>query len=117
VHTLHLGYHGVCRCLLLLCSILAGIDAALPALEQQQQQRDQRVDQDLQQHCSRTTGNTISSSSSSSSGGYVCVLDDDVALHPLSLCQLVDEMQADPQLFMATGRCNVSKREVLKVQP
>jgi hypothetical protein len=34
------------------------------------------------------------------------VLDDDVALHPLSLCQLVDEMQADPELFMATGGCS-----------
>jgi hypothetical protein len=46
-------------------------------------------------------------SSSSSGGGYVAVLDDDVALHPLSLCQLVDELQADPQLFMATGGCEL----------
>ncbi|KAF6250938.1 hypothetical protein COO60DRAFT_709067 [Scenedesmus sp. NREL 46B-D3] len=64
---------------------------------QQSQQQQQQPQQ--QQHFSSSS----SSSSGCSSDGYVCVLDDDVALHPLSLCQLVDEMQADPQLFMATG--------------
>jgi hypothetical protein len=32
------------------------------------------------------------------------VLDEDVVLHPLSLCQLVDEMQANPELFVATSK-------------
>lgn len=36
-------------------------------------------------------------------GGYVCILDDDVLLHPLGLMQLVDELEDDPGLFMATG--------------
>jgi hypothetical protein len=35
--------------------------------------------------------------------GYVCILDDDVLLHPLGLMQLVDELEDDPGLFMATG--------------
>jgi hypothetical protein len=44
-------------------------------------------------------------------GGYVCVLDDDVLLHPLGLMQLVDELEDDPGLFMATG---VSRVGILK---
>jgi hypothetical protein len=115
-YTMHHTYHSCLLLVLLLllpCSILEGIEVVLPALEQQGQQQHQQqlgegLDHDHQQQCTRASGNTISSSSSSSSsGGYVCVLDDDVALHPLSLCQLVDEMQADPELFMATGGCKV----------
>lgn len=61
-------------------SILAGIDVAL----NQQQQQQQR-------------------GAFGSTGGYVCLLDDDVALHPLSLMQMVDELEADQSLFMVTG--------------
>jgi hypothetical protein len=116
------------------CSILAGIQVALAALEQQQQQHPHRHKQQQQQlgqqpynrtgqnqqqaceadstsnaavQCISNSSSSGGSSSSSSGDGYVCVLDDDVALHPLSLCQLVDEMQADPQLFMATGAWEV----------
>ncbi|GFR40244.1 hypothetical protein Agub_g814 [Astrephomene gubernaculifera] len=38
-----------------------------------------------------------------SEGGYVLCLDDDVALHPGSLEDLVAEMEARPDVFMATG--------------
>ncbi|KXZ49587.1 hypothetical protein GPECTOR_20g443 [Gonium pectorale] len=36
-------------------------------------------------------------------GGYVLCLDDDVALHPGSLADLVAELEAAPAVFMATG--------------
>jgi hypothetical protein len=39
---------------------------------------------------------------------YVCVLDDDVLLHPLGLMQLVDELEDDQGLFMATGACCIA---------
>ncbi|WIA23726.1 hypothetical protein OEZ85_000411 [Tetradesmus obliquus] len=106
-------------------NVLGGIEVALAAMQQMQQQQQpvlqghqqqqQQPDHDQQHHntlhpssSSTTTWgsgslDSSSSNSSSSSSGYVAVLDDDVALHPLSLCQLVDEMEADPQLFMATG--------------
>jgi hypothetical protein len=59
-------------------SILAGMDAALVALQQQQQQAEPVP-------------------------GYVAVLDDDVALHQLSLMCLVDALEADPKAALATG--------------
>ncbi|WIA44233.1 hypothetical protein OEZ86_010544 [Tetradesmus obliquus] len=108
-------------------NVLGGIEVALAAMQQQhqqqqqsvlqghqQQQQQQQLDHHQQHHNTHYPSNSTttwgsgsldsnSSSSSSSSGGYVAVLDDDVALHPLSLCQMVDEMEADSQLFMATG--------------
>jgi hypothetical protein len=42
-------------------------------------------------------------STAAAASGYVCVLDDDILLHPLGLMQLVDELEANPTLFMATG--------------
>ncbi len=42
---------------------------------------------------------------SSGRSAYVLFLDDDVELHPRCLEQLVDVMQRDRTLFMATGEC------------
>ncbi|EFJ40451.1 hypothetical protein VOLCADRAFT_119967 [Volvox carteri f. nagariensis] len=36
-------------------------------------------------------------------GGYIMCLDDDVALHPGSLAELVSELEGRPHVFMATG--------------
>ncbi|KAG2488516.1 hypothetical protein HYH03_013019 [Edaphochlamys debaryana] len=41
--------------------------------------------------------------SAAAGAGYVLILDDDVALHPGSVAELVAEMEAQPGLFMATG--------------
>lgn len=80
------------------CSILAGAEVALPVLQQQQAQQQQGSDAPKQPAAE------CSAKYCCSSDGYVCVLDDDVALHPLSLMQLVDELEADQSLFMVTGQ-------------
>jgi hypothetical protein len=123
-------------------SILQGIEAGLPVLQQQCQQQQQQAaplaaaaDKPQRQQQSRAAAGGGSSGGGSSvcvyavassdtddeggsleggagdatpaaagaGGACVCVLDDDVQLHPLSLLQLVDELAAHPSLFMVTG--------------
>jgi GT2 family glycosyltransferase len=71
------------------CSILAGISVCLPALHLAS--------------ASPTDGAEVGTDDAQRGPGYVCLLDDDVSLHPFSLSQLVDTMEHDASLFMATG--------------